>query len=190
MGAILTIARAQVSVSERDQAKALFRAAFLEGEIGQIADSITLWESMERLGDYIAIMRYPDEAAADKGVEASSQTEALADIIVLAETPPDIRRYRITRDKGLREDQVDIGGVLSMSVRQADPGLGWDLDAELGRILDEIALLPGFLGSIHGRSATVHEQVMGIAFWRDKDSFLASVPSHHMYDLGSFHRVA
>lgn len=190
MGSILTIASARVEPDERKRAVEVYRKAFVESGIGEVADAITLWESTAELGSYMVLVRYPSEEAADKGIEQASETDSLAELIQLADTPPDVRRYRIAGENRLKEHDVDLGSCLSLSVRQSDPGLGWDLNAELSRILEEIAVLPGFLGSIHGRSATVHEEVMSIALWRDVDSFLASVPSHHLFTLNVFQRIA
>jgi len=190
MGDVLTVAKARVSPLQRNSALDLYHRAFESGEIGAIAKAITLWESSATPGSFLLVARYEDEERADEAVEATSTSEAYAQLIQLMEAPADIQRYRIAGERGVPEYEVAIGSCLSLSVRSADPGLGWDLNAELARILDEIALLPGFLGSMHGRSAKVHEEVMSIALWADEDSYRASVPSHHLFVLNSYNRVA
>lgn len=190
MGPILTIGRAEVELFERNQAKALYQEAVAKTGLAKIAEAVTIWESTEKPGRFLVIHRYADEASADRAIEQLSNSNFMSEIVSLADTPPDIRRYRVAGQSGSREFEVPIGKLLSLSIRQADPGLGWDLDAELARILEEIAFIEGFLGSLHGRSATVHEEILSLAFWDNEDAFRRSVPGHQLFTVEPFVRVA
>ena len=189
MSGILTIGRAKVELHERDQAVALYRDAVQSSGLADLAEAITLWESTETPGDYMALHRYARDEDADRAFEIIGTSESLAKVVSLADTPLDIRRYRIAAQKGQQEFEDDLGTILSVSIRQADPGLGWDLDAELARILDEIAFIDGFLGSMHGRSVAVHEEILSIALWSSEEAFRESVPGHHLFTVSAYRRV-
>lgn len=189
MSGILTIGKARVEHFEREQAVSLYRDAVQTSGLSELAEAITLWESTETPGEFLALHRYAKEEDADRAFEIISSSESMAKVVSLADTPLDIRRYRIAGQKGLQEFEVDPGTILSISIRQADPGLGWDLDAELARILDEIAFIDGFLGSMHGRSVAVHEEILSIALWNSEGAFRESVPGHHLFTVSAYRRV-
>lgn len=154
-----------------------------------LAEAITLWESTKTPGDLMVIHRYANEEMADRSIELLSNSSFMGQIVSLVDSPPDIRRYRIAGERGKREFEIVLGQVLSVSIRQADPGLGWDLDEELARILDEISYIDGYLGSLHGRSVAVHEEILSIALWETEKAFCESVPGHQMFTVSAYRRV-
>lgn len=189
MSAFITVGRAEVEIGERESVVTLYMQAVEETGLLALAEAVTLWESTEKPGDLMVLHRYANEEKADKSIELLSTSSFMGQLVNLADSPPDIRRYRIAGERGKRECDVAVGKVLSMSIRQADPGLGWDLDAELARILDEIAFIDGYLGSLHGRSVAVHEEILSIALWDNESAFRKSVPGHHLYTVAPYIRV-
>jgi len=189
MSAVITVGRAEVEIHEREAVVAMYMQAVEESGILAVAEAVTVWESTEDQGAFLVLHRYADEAKADESIELLSTSSFMGQLVNLVDTPPDIRRYRVAGERGKRECDVAVGNILSLSIRQADPGLGWDLDAELARILDEIAFIDGYLGSLHGRSVAVHEEILSIALWENESAFRKSVPGHQLFTVEPYVRV-
>jgi hypothetical protein len=191
MAEVLRFIRGQAGPEVRDDVVEVFNEAKAEFERGGIRVQMTLWgaDGIEEFTG-IAIERFPDEAEIERAVELSSLSEFLPKLVALSPDPNDVREFLIAGERGANETEVPVGGWMSLSIRQADPGLGRALDAELSQVLDEIAALDGFLGSIHGRNIAVREEVASLAFWKDQDAFLASLPKHTLFDVEGYERLA
>jgi hypothetical protein len=151
--------------------------------------ALTIWESQSDPLDYLLMIVYPDEAAADEGLKASMGVGALVGSLKSVETAPEVRRGRIEFQDREPATTMAIGAFASVSVRVAEPGRGADLLGELSDIFGELAQIPGYLGSFVCRNEGLTEESIGVVFWKSRRSFDASLPNKMTYQVQIYRRV-
>jgi len=91
---------------------------------------------------------------------------------------------------GCRPSKTPVPSYLSMSVRISDPGYETELVEEIGHIFEELQLIPGFLGAMHGNRDGLDEEVIGIVTWESPEAFSLSLPpSQYRYDVRLYERI-
>ncbi|MGV3618963.1 MAG: hypothetical protein ACO1SV_26855 [Fimbriimonas sp.] len=161
------------------------RLATVEGFVG-----MSVWQ---RADDPMAIMiayQYADLEAAERGLIALTDIRLLAEQQSADYRPADVQRVRVRQQDRSRMHEVPKGAYVSISSRIADPGYGEELDEEIDRIFDELRLLPGYLGSLHGPNDVLLEEIIGLALWQSVEAFRASIPpSARNYEVRLSRRI-
>ena len=154
--------------------------ACVDGYLGS-----TLWQNDRTFHEHVVLHRYDTPEAADRGLWVISKRDFLAERLPVTFSTPDVTRFRVQNVIGSAKN----GAMLSLSVRNADPGYGDELAGEVTRIFEELSMLEGFdLGEV-GRNDTLAEQVIGLAHWTDAAAFQRSIPTGSIYDVRLYRRV-
>lgn len=161
------------------------RLAEVDGFVG-----MSVWQ---RNDDPLAIMiayQYASLEAAECGLVALTGIRLLAEQQTADYRPADVQRVHIHKQDGGKLHEVPTGSFVSISSRLADPGYGADLDQEIEWIFDELRLLPGFLGSLHGPNDVLAEEIIALALWKTAEAFAASIPpSARNYEVRLLRRL-
>lgn len=151
--------------------------------------ALSIWESQSNAGDYLLLIVYPDDAAADEGLKASMGVGALVGSLKRVEAPPEVRRGQIEFQDRKPASAMAVGSFASVSVRVAEPGHGSDLREELSFIFSELAEIPGYLGSFVCRNEGLMEESIGVVFWENRRAFDASLPNKMTYQVEIYRRM-
>lgn len=151
--------------------------------------SLTFWERADRFGSRLTIGEFDSLDAAGLAMERVASSEVLAELVQVSDSPPDMQRVFVSHAAGAAPNEVPVGGFASISLRTADPGLGAALEQELGIIFQELAFIPGCLGSLLGHRELLDEEVVGIVFWENREAFEASLPKKVMYEVSLYRRT-
>ena len=150
---------------------------------------VGLWQNLNDADAHLALYHYDSPENADLGLEAVASRKLLTEATVHSDTPPDVRRVAVQGKVGQNIFNTGLHQVISVSVRVADPGFGASLADEVGRILHELQLLPGYLGGEFGRNDSLDEEVIGLAAWENEAEFQSSVPVGTIYDVRVYRKV-
>lgn len=147
----------------------------LTGEPGFVC--LTRWRLPQQR---MAYMAWDNERAYERFMQGFSPEEWL-DPDDLSAQPPNVQGFTILREWGSCMHPESVGEVMSVSERDLDPGMGPEWEEELGRIFDELALMPGFQGALMARHLHLPDRIHGMVRWDDVASFRRSVPDHAMF---------
>ncbi len=142
---------------------------------------ISVWRDPDNSESFLVIYEYADDDAAARGLTAIAEVRVKSESKLVEFNPADVIRVRTHRQTDKRVSESHRSSYLSMSVRIADPGYGPELLEEIGRIFDELHLIPGCLGSVYGPNAALEEEVVGIVTWDSEDAFISSLPPGSKY---------
>lgn len=137
---------------------------------------LSVWRDPRAAESFLVGYEYADVASAERGLVSVTEVRVLAETQLADFRPADVTRVRVAGRAGVRLSQTALTTFLSMSVRVADPGYGPELISEVGNVLVELSLLPGFLGSIYGTNSALDEEVVGIATWASQSAYQGSLP--------------
>lgn len=173
---MLILARVQLNeldyLTVEDYAtKARERLAGVDGFIG-----MSVWQRQDDPMAILIAYQYASLDAAERGLLCLTGIRLLAEQQTADYRPADVQRVHIHKKDGKGLHEAPAGSYVSISSRVADPGYGEDLDEEIERIFDELRLLPGFLGSLHGPNDVLAEEIVALAIWRNVESFQTSIP--------------
>jgi heme-degrading monooxygenase HmoA len=149
----------------------------------------TIWRYTNDPDVYLFVGRCRDLAAADEALERLEAEALLHSQQDLFQQAPDVDRINIIGQSGAGFTEVPLGKWLSKSVREAGPGMHDDLLQELEVIFGELESLEGFLGAIRAQNAALDEEVIGIAFWGDLESYKRSLPRVSRHQVRLYQRI-
>jgi len=147
------------------------RLSTVEGSYG-----LSVWRDPQDSESFLVVYEYADVEAAERGLVAVTEVRSLAETQFADFRPANVLRVRTHERSGRRVSKTANTACLSMSVRVADPGYGPELVDQLGRILDELQYIPGFVGYVYGQNDILDEEVIGIVTWSNALSFQSSLP--------------
>ncbi len=147
------------------------RLAAVPGSLG-----VTVWRSAGDAESFLVVYEYADANAAQRGLEAAMAVQTSAGSQLNDLSPTDLLRVQVVKAASAPLSTTPLSSTLSMSVRVAAPGYSRELLDELGRIFDELQLLPGCLGTLYGVNDALAEEVVGVVTWTDRASFQTSLP--------------
>jgi len=139
---------------------------------------LSVWRDEVDAEAFLVIYEYADLDAAERGLVALTEIRVLAETQAADFRPADVQRIRVGDFGGYRMSEVSPRADLSVSHRVADPGYGPELLAETEQIMTELALMPGYLGSVYGINDALEEEVLGLVAWSSREAFVASLPPH------------
>lgn len=151
--------------------------------------SYTAWQSPKDPTKLTTILWLADDANADDVAVLMSQNSFYAESLKALNGPADMKRVRITTKMGRPIDKTNSGDFLSISHRIAEPGMTDEMEDELEGIFQELMAIEGFIGSMHGTNEALDEELIGLAFWDDEESFRKSLPRKMMYNIDLFRRI-
>lgn len=182
---------ASVAVHELDvpNMEAYYRK--LQPALGRVEgfQGLSLWRNIGDRERHLVLYHYASIEAADTGLSALADGKLLAETAVVNKEPANVMRIIVLGQQGKAVQAVAPGQFLSLSVRVSDPGYGQELADELDRIFGELTLIPGFLGSVYGRSESLEEEVVGLVTWGTRQAFESSVPEGTLYEVKLYQRV-
>ncbi|HRJ27576.1 MAG TPA: hypothetical protein PLO61_08730 [Fimbriimonadaceae bacterium] len=150
----------------------------------------TLWRHLDLPEHFMILTQFDDESVADQAWTKLADEEIMDRGITDLQTVPDTRRIRVARQYGVQPNDIELGGLLSMSIRNANSGYGHELMDELDVIFESLHVIPGFKGSCFGPNSKLPEEVFGLAIWSDLRSFQASLPAKSPYEISLFSRIS
>lgn|GEM_PF-1320260 len=136
----------------------------------------SLWRGVGRPDDMMACFEYRDSDAAVKGIQLLSSLPLLASMQAAEYRPADLLRVQVEGRHGRKVSEAPRPGYLSMTIRVADPGYGQTLADQIGLIFEELAIIPGDVGSVYGFSEALPEEVIGLVVWSSEQAFASSLP--------------
>lgn len=137
---------------------------------------LSVWRDQRDLESFLVLYEYADLEAADRGLVAISKVRILAEAQLADFRPADVQRIKVAKYSGKRLSKTANTALLSLSQRVADPGYGPELLDDLDRTLDELACMPGYLGSVTGWNDVLEEEIFGLVTWASREAFVASLP--------------
>jgi heme-degrading monooxygenase HmoA len=149
----------------------------------------TFWQNDAAPDEYVAIHHYDSVESAARGLERLAEGEMFLEAISHMAQPADVRRMLVEHANGTGPDDAAAGTYLSLGYRVSEPGMAQDSLAELVYIFQELQVIPGFEGSLCGRSDTTEEEVAGLVLWATREAFERSLPSHSMHKVTLFRKL-
>lgn len=151
--------------------------------------SYTIWRDDDEPGKYLLIVHYDSVEASLLGYEAWGTSPQVFDLYAIFGASPDVHRLAVDRRDGVAVGDCAEDGLLSVSTRNAELGLGDNLVAELAMIFGELSAMAGYRGSVIGHQVQLAERVSGLVLWTDREAFQASLPKKTMYEVRPFRRI-
>lgn len=149
--------------------------------------SITLWRAADDETRFLLVSHYAGSEAAEVGLKALGSGHLLSDYVDSLAAPPDVRQVAIDARDGTAPGRVEPGGYLSCSTQT--PSNEDAARQDLEDVLAGLLYLPGCLGTAHGSNAARPGELIGLAFWSNRESYKASVPEVAPYPVRLFRRV-
>lgn len=137
---------------------------------------LSVWRDTEDPQALLLCHEYTDVPAAERGLVALAGMPLLVEQGGAQLQPADVLRVRVLGRTGKRLSSCESPSYLSMSIRVADPGYGADLASEIDMIFQELAFLPGCLGSVYGENDVLTEEIVGLVTWASHEAFQSSLP--------------
>lgn len=189
MSQILSVALAWIADEKATQIGDLqFRAQQLIG-MDHRYRSLTVWKDCDIPERYAALMHYDVEEDGEDLFETISDDQLYSQIVEAHAGPADVHQMRVAYIHAALPGQTQIGQMMSVSMRKADPGYEEDLLQELRDIFEGIKYIDGYLGSIFGKNKALGEEIIACAFWKDRHSFEESTPRGSFYEIRLYERV-
>jgi len=161
------------------------RLSTVDGAIGQ-----SLWRLSGAHDELLVMQEFRDVDATERGLEAMAGMKLLVESQSTDHNPADLVRIMVRGRVGCRPSQTPLPSYLSMSVRISDPGYEEELVDEIAQIFQELQLIPGFLGALHGNRDGLDEEVIGLVTWESPEAFSHSLPpKQRKYDVRLYERV-
>lgn len=151
--------------------------------------SVSVWKDLDFPERYAVLLHYASWETAEKAAELAGEAEIIDKAYAAVDVPPEVMRVLIDYRNGVSPGRVDIGQVLSISRRRAEPGHGGLLEKEVEDVFESMKYMDGFLGSIFGTNEALRDEVVGIAFWADRKSFDRSLPELVPYEIRLYERI-
>ncbi len=162
------------------------RLSTVEGFVG-----MGTWQRSDDPFAILIAYHYGGVEAAERGLVALTGIRLLTEQQSADYRPADVLRVKVRGNHGCRMHEVPTGAYLSISVRVSDPGYGVELEEEIERIFDELQLMPGYLGSLHGPNDVLDEEIVGLVLWESAEAFAASIPpSARNFEVRLYRRLA
>lgn len=153
-------------------------------------ESATLWMDLDLPERYAVFVHADSTEAADTFANLVGATDIFDAAIEQLEVPPDIRRMETLLRYGASIGQMSVGQVLSLSIRQAQPGQTGELMDDVVSVFQGLKYIDGFLGAAIGPNSALREEIVGIALWTDRKPFDESVSRGSFYEIRLFERIA
>ncbi len=189
MPEVLVVTKATIPSVEPERIEGLYEAAvnILKNIDGFY--SMSGWMSDHSENDYLIIAHFASEEAAESGANALLEADVLLRVVELVATPIDSNRIRILASGGIKFDEIGRHGLLSYSLRTADPGMGPATVLELSDVLKNLNAIDGFLGWASGCYVSNEEEIAGFAYWKTRQAFSESLPNVILYKVLLYERV-
>lgn len=130
---------------------------------------------------FLCITRLPGDSGPDERFPIGSLTTVL-------DSPLDISVMDWIDARQRGTEGIAKSEYVSLSLRQADTGRGKDLVEDLRTVLEQMESYKGLLGTMILQVAHLEDEVLGLAFWHDRESFEQSIPPHNLYELQLYRR--
>lgn len=151
--------------------------------------SYTIWRDDDEPGKYLLMVHYDSVEASLLGYEAWGTSPQVFDLYAIFGAAPDVHRLAVDRRDGSAVGDGADDGLVSVSTRHAELGLGIALVEELAMIFGELSSMSGYRGSLVAHDVQLAERVSGIVLWTDREAFQASLPKKTLYEVRPFRRV-
>lgn len=151
--------------------------------------SLSLW-ARDRFANQYVLLRYlPERTLLDQALQFDAESKESAQLGDLYARSPNDTFLEMSGQIQRAAGTTGAGAFLSLSSRIADPGQAEVLQEEIGRILEELQVLPGYVGAIYGSNAGLPEEVLGIVWWDTRDAFFSSLPKRSTYEVQLYERL-
>lgn len=148
-----------------------------------------VWEQFGETFNFLVVTQYDTEEHMQAAFRRFVESSLFEDLNARMAEPANITRFTPARSHGRSFAELIAGDFMSLSIRLSEPGYSQDMLAELADIFGGLSMIPGYLGSISGTNMELEDEVIGVAFWRDRDSYAKSVPAQPLYELSLYQRV-
>lgn len=182
MSEIFVLARLRVMASDaqlmnyRNQMQAL--APNMEGLKG-----FSAWRSVDEDGGVLQVLRYVDQTVADNALKSLIESKVGPLVASFTIDPPDVVLVTPKHQKGVPFEEAPVGAQMSFVIRFSDPGQQEELEMDTELVLNELAYIPGYLGSFWGNNVALNEEIVSIVTWKDRESLQKSIPTSHRVKL-------
>jgi heme-degrading monooxygenase HmoA len=152
--------------------------------------SLTLWKDADFQDQYRWLSVHGTHEAAIAGMTAWAESEGIERLSVELQTAPSMMVQRIEYRHGSDPNRTTNGQAMSVSVRRADLGMGYQLEAEIADVFENMTYMDGYLGAFYGPSTSMEEEFIGVVFWTNRVAFERSLPQRPPYELRLLERIA
>lgn len=150
--------------------------------------SLSLWRATDDESRFLLLSHYAGAEAAAGGLKAVGEGHLLTDYVDSLTAPPDVRQVVVDARDGASPGKVPSGGYLSMSTQA--PSNEEAARQDLEDVLAGLLYLTGCLGTAHGANAARPGELIGLAFWANHETFMASVPEISPYPVRGFRKLS
>ncbi len=157
----------------------------IEGFVGHSA-----WRDCEFPERYAVISHFNNEKASEEAFNKLMGDESMLQMERMLHSVPDVRYVRLHWKHGKSPEDVEISDLLSFSNQLASAGRSEELELDLENTFETLKGLAGYLGSFYGSNLNLEEEVIGVALWKTRRAFEASIPGHTTYEVRLFERIA
>jgi heme-degrading monooxygenase HmoA len=188
MPSVIILARVEIPAFDLGKTDTYFRQLIpaLDAVDGFI--SLDFWEGVIHPERKLMLHHYRDFDSARIGLEVLTGQRLFIEAIGVS-NPADVTQLHVKGSHGQPITAIPKGKLLSVSRRIAGPGFGEELSIEIANIFDELAMIPGYLGSAYGHNETLAEEVVGLVAWESQAAFESSVPTGTLYELNLYRRA-
>lgn len=151
--------------------------------------SVTVWADADLPERYGLLVHYADEDAAEASLETVSESPIFDQLLRSSPSIPDIIRAAVWKEARFEPCRIEVGGYMSSSERNAEPGNVQELLHEMYDIFETLTVLDGFMGYAIAQNTTLREQIIGLVLWANRKGFEASLPKRTLYEVKLWERI-
>ncbi|MBL8040424.1 MAG: hypothetical protein JNM04_03645 [Chthonomonas sp.] len=149
--------------------------------------SLSIWQDCDFPEKYAVVLH---ESLGEPDLYATLLEPQIARMVDNLLAPPTVHKVLVRHSAGQHPGDIQPGQLMSMSVREAEPGYFEDLLAEVSDIFEAIQYVPGYLGSVYGQNVSLEDEVIGIVYWQHRQGFEESMPRGSFYEIRLYERIS
>lgn len=134
----------------------------------------------------LVLFLYDSPEATRRGLAALGDQPMLVERLHEESATPDVRSLTVHQADGVFTLGLERDVLVSVSVRQAEPGYGPDMVTEYEDVFGGLSMTSGYAGGLIGVNAQFPDEVAGLAAWRSEGAFEASVPRDAPYAISLY----
>jgi len=150
---------------------------------------VSLWSDLAQPESFVVVFEGANEAAAQTAISCAISSAAFMGFSEPTIGADSYRWIHVRDVDGPLISEMPEGSYLSASLRVSEPGRDRELADDYRWVFDNLAVIPGYAGSLYGSINRINEHFLGLVWWYAREAFNASLPKKSPYELKLFRRV-
>lgn len=138
--------------------------------------SLTIWESIQQPDLWLGLFHHDSEEHREASMVAFIESPLFDHLQKFMTDVPDIRVITVDAGSGSPAGATKVGDFLSVVTHDTPMGEGVFTAHEAVQIMRDMEAVPGWLGSMIGRSVVIENEVYNLSFWSDQEAMQTELP--------------